>query len=121
MGRKRIHVAGKPLHKPEGAGFIGTYDELRSLALKFAQQKYRLLVLAGDPGIGKTWAFLDALAGAGAEYGHIEGNASPYGAYVECYEHRNQLIVIDDADDLRNQPQGLRFLKQIGQTEEWKR
>ena len=63
MGRKRIHVAGKPLHKPEGAGFIGTYDELRSLALKFAQQKYRLLVLAGDPGIGKTWAFLDALEG----------------------------------------------------------
>jgi hypothetical protein len=120
MGRKKIHVAGKPLHKPEGAGFVDTYDELRSLALKFVQKKYRLLVIAGDPGIGKTRAFLGALIGAAVQYGLIEGNASPYGAYVKCYEHRNQLIVIDDADDLRSQPQGLRFLKQIGQTEEWK-
>jgi hypothetical protein len=120
MGRKRIHVAGKPLHKPAGAGFIDTYDELSSLALKFVQKRYRLLVIAGDPGIGKTRAFLDALVAAEANYGLIEANASPYGAYVKCYEHRNQLIVIDDADELRNQPQGLRLLKQIGQTDEWK-
>jgi len=121
-GRKRIHVSTRP-DKPVGAGTLTKYDDIRAKAVKFAEGKYNLFVLTGPPGISKTTVFKKALEEvAGPEnFLFIEANASPFGTYCKLWQHRNKLVVLDDADQLNEQPAGKRLLKQLGQSEQWKR
>jgi hypothetical protein len=50
----------------------------------------------------------------------IEGNASPFGMYVQLYRHRDQFVVIDDVDALYAERSGIRLLKCLCPTEEEK-
>jgi len=120
--RKRmLNTVGQPPVKPEGAGILTTYDELREKARKFAEGKYNLLVIAGGPGLSKSTTFKQALeAVVGKDYCFIEANASPFGAYCKLWRQRNRLAVFDDADPINEQPGGKRLLKQVGQTDQWK-
>ena len=119
--KKMLDTVGAPPVKPEGAGILTTYDELREKARKFAEGKYNLLVIAGGPGLSKSTTFKQALeAVVGNDYCFIEANASPFGAYCKLWRKRNKLAVFDDADPINEQPGGKRLLKQVGQTDQWK-
>jgi hypothetical protein len=119
--RKKLNTVGKPPAKPEGAGILTTYDQLREKARKFAEGKYNLLVIAGGPGLSKSTTFKRALeAVVGDDYCLIEANASAFGAYCKLWRKRNQLALLDDAEPIIEQPGGKRLLKQIGQTDQWK-
>jgi hypothetical protein len=123
MPRKKrtIEVAQKP-KKPEGAGILTTYEELTRKAKLFAEGKYGLLVIAGPPGVAKSSILRRALEEVvGNDYCFIEANASAFGAYCKLWQYRNKLVLVDDADPLHEQPAGKRLLKQLGQTEQWKR
>ena len=63
--KKKINVA-RPTSKPEGAGVLTRYEQLREKARKFAEGKYNLLVIAGGPGLAKTTTFKRARTGGGA-------------------------------------------------------
>src|SRR5262249_17833095 len=47
----------------------------------------------------------------------ISGQATPFGIYLQAYEHRHQPLVLDDVDGLYADRQGIRLLKALGQTE----
>ena len=94
MGRKLIHVAGKPTQKPEGSGVITTYNELKDKATTFAVGMYPLISVAGDPGIGKTRTFENALNHiiGQDDYLFLGANTSPFGAYVKaCHRRKHRL------------------------------
>ena len=123
MSTKTVHamkVRRRP-DRPEGAGVITTYAELIRKAEQFAAGKYNLLVVAGGPGLSKSTVFRNALEGqVGQAFCFVEANASPFGAYCKLFKHRNQPVVFDDADAIHQQSGGKRFLKQVGQTQQWK-
>src|SRR5262249_61677798 len=66
------------------------------------------------PGVGKSRCVRQAL---GRKVCWIGGQATPFGIYLEAYEHRDQPIVLDDVDGLYADRQGIRLLKALGQTE----
>lgn len=107
--------------KPEGANILTTYADLVSKSQKFAGGAYNLLVIAGSPGLSKTHTFRHALKKYAKSFVDIEANASPFATYVEMYERRNELVLLDDADQLNDSPSGKRLLKQIGQNDQWKK
>jgi hypothetical protein len=47
----------------------------------------------------------------------IEGNATPFGMYVQRYRHRDPFVVIDDVDALYAGRSAVRLLKSPCQTE----
>jgi len=94
---------------------VTTYQELHRLAQPFVQGDLNLLILTGDPGLEKTRtlkALLDPKKGC-----YIEGNATAFGVYCELYRHRHQPVVIDDVDNIYQEPAGIRLLKALCQTE----
>lgn len=120
MGRKKIHVGKRP-EMPTGSLVIETYASLAEKAKSFAFGKISLLVIAGDPGNAKSHTILKAIRQYGEnDFAYIEGNASAFGAYVMGWKKRNKLTLIDDADPLTGTPDGRRYLKQIGQSDQWK-
>lgn len=117
MARKLIHTAGK-VTRPEGAGVLTTYDELRAKAAAFAAGKYILLTICGGSGIGKSTIMKKALEGQ--EYGLVKANAAPFGLYCMGWTFRNKPLLIDDADQLNKSEQGKRLLKSMCDTEAWR-
>ena len=93
------------------ASVTGTY------ARAFAAGHLNLLMLCGEPGLGKSQCFRRAL---GAKVCWIDGNASAFGIYLLAHEHRNQPMVLDDVDGLYRDRQGIRLLKALCQTDQVK-
>jgi hypothetical protein len=98
------------------AGVVGvhTYAELDHYARAFAAGHLNLLILCGDPGLGKSQGLRRALAGPAC---WIDGTASPFGIYLQAYEHRHQPLVLDDVDGLYRDRHGIRLLKALCQTD----
>jgi hypothetical protein len=94
---------------------ITTYHELHQLAQAFVQGDLNLLILSGDPGLEKTRTLKALLHPKRGCY--IEGNATAFGVYCELYRHRHEPVVIDDVDNIYQQPAGTRLLKALCQTE----
>ena len=117
MGRKIIHTAGK-VTRPDGAGVLTTYEALREKAKAFAEGKYILMSICGSSGIGKTTILKQALIGQ--QFGFIKANAQPFGLYCEGWKHRNQPLLIDDADQLNTSASGKRLIKSMCDTEAWR-
>lgn len=99
---------------PDHAIRVASYKDLDRYASAFGEGHLNLLVLLGDPGIGKSRAVRAALSG---DVCWIDGNASPFGIYRAAYEHRDQPIVLDDVDGLYKDRNGVRLLKALCQTE----
>lgn len=98
---------------PECAIRLTTYPELERFATAFAGGHLNVLILLGGPGLAKSWTLRQAL---GTRACWIEGNASAFGMYCHLWEYRDQPVVIDDVDLHRN-PNGVRLLKSLCQTE----
>jgi hypothetical protein len=104
----------EPKHFPRGAIVVGGYRELNSFTQAFAAGHLRFLMVVGPAGTGKSRAMRTAMDGRAA---WVDGNATAFGVYWAAFTHRNQPIVLDDVDALHRDPNGIRLLKQLCQSE----
>lgn len=102
---------------PEHALRIGSYDELEQYARAFGDGHLNLLILIGDPGLGKSQCVRRAVGAAAC---WIDGTASAFGVYLQAYQHRDRPIVMDDVDGLYRDRNGVRLLKALCQTDQQK-
>jgi hypothetical protein len=98
------------LRRPVNAELITTYERLRFLARKFGHGLYNCLIFVGPPGRLKSSIIEDETKGKAHV---IEGTASPFEAFCELQEHKDELVIIDDADGLYKESSGQRLLKLI--------
>jgi hypothetical protein len=99
---------------PERVVWITTYSALEQYARAFADGHLNLLLLCGEPGLGKSQCFRRALH---RPVCWIDGNASAFGIYLLAHEHQNQPLVLDDVDGLSRDRHGIRLLKALCQTD----
>ena len=107
----------KSKNLPPAVVSITTYNALENYARAFAEGHLNLLMLCGDPGLGKSQCFRRAL---GSKVCWIDGNASAFGIYLQAHEHRHRPMVLDDVDGLYRDRQGIRLLKALCQTDKVK-
>jgi hypothetical protein len=75
---------------------------------------FTLLILIGPPGIQKSVSLRKAV---GESACWLEGNVTAFRMYCELFQHRDQLVVIDDVDSLYGDRNGVRLLKCLCQTD----
>jgi hypothetical protein len=102
---------------PSHAVHLTTFAELEPYVRAFGEGHLNLLMIFGPPGVGKSRSVRQAL---GSQVCWIGGQATPFGIYLQAYEHRNKPIVLDDVDGLYADRLGIRLLKALGQTERTK-
>src|SRR5216684_4950414 len=102
---------------PSHAVHLTTFAELEPYVLAFGAGHLNLLMIFGPPGVGKSRSVRQAL---GNQVCWIGGQATPFGIYLQAYEHRHKPIVLDDIDGLYADRLGIRLLKALGQTEQTK-
>src|SRR6266849_285380 len=107
----------KPPGLPSHAVHLTTFAELEPYVLAFGEGHLNLLMIFGPPGVGKSRSVRQAL---GTQVCWIGGQATPFGIYLQAYEHRHKPIVLDDVDGLYADRLGIRLLKALGQTEQTK-
>jgi hypothetical protein len=92
---------------PADAEVLRTYDELRQFREAFFNAELYFFLMVGKQGLGKSHEFeegcrpyknRDSEEISVAHY--IKGNITPIEAYRAAYEHRNKLLVFDDAERL---------------------
>jgi hypothetical protein len=69
----------KSKNLPPAVVSVATYNALENYARAFAAGHLNLLMLCGDPGLGKSQCFRRAL---GSKVCWIDGNASAFGIYL---------------------------------------
>ena len=99
---------------PANATRIQKFSELYEFARAFADEHLGLLILLGDPGLGKS-RVLEAAVGNKACW--INGTATAFGIYMQAYEFRDRPIVLDDVDSLYRDRRAVRLLKVLCQTD----
>src|SRR6266851_3727127 len=102
---------------PSHAVCLTTFAELEPYVRAFGAGHLNLLMIFGPPGVGKSRLVRQAL---GSQVCWIGGQATPFGIYLQAYEHRHKPIVLDDVDGLYADRLGIRLLKALGQTEQTK-
>jgi hypothetical protein len=103
----------RPKSLPEHALVITTYEEVRRYAAAFGHGHPNLLILGGTPGPGKSQCVRQAVQ---AQACWIDGNATPFGIYLNAFEHCHQPLTLDDIDGLYADRNGVRLLKALCQT-----
>src|SRR5439155_8363184 len=114
VARRRSQDMARSKSLPQHAVRVPTFAELEQYVGAFAQGHLNLLMIFGQPGVGKSRCVRQAL---GRNVCWISGQATPFGIYLQAYEHRHRPIVLDDVDGLYADRQGIRLLKALGQTE----
>ena len=99
---------------PKTAITIRSYEELNRFVNAFAAGHLNLLILVGSAGIAKSQSVRRAIGEAAC---WVEGNASAFGIYTQLYQHRGELIIIDDVDCLYTDRAAVRLLKCLCQTD----
>jgi hypothetical protein len=107
-------LMAKPKQIPHNAVVVERYQELNSFTQAFAAGHLRFLMVVGPAGTGKSRAMRSAVAGRAA---WVDGNATAFGVYCAAFMHQDQPIVLDDVDALYRDPNGIRLLKQLCQSE----
>jgi hypothetical protein len=93
---------------------VRKYDELMKYVGAFAAGYLNLLILTGNPGLGKS-RLLKAALGPGACV--IEGNTTPFGMFLRLFEAIDMPVVIDDVDGLSQNRDAVRLLKCVCQSD----
>src|SRR5207253_2457952 len=91
---------------PPHAVRVRSFAELEQYVRAFAEGHLNLLMIFGQPGVGKSRCVRQAL---GRKVCWISGQATPFGIYLQAYEHRDQPIVLDDVDGLYAHRQAARW------------
>ncbi len=102
---------------PRSAVVLRTYAELDQFLRQFAAGKFGLLIIVGRPGLQKS-RNVRAVLGPGVCW--IESNTTAFGMYCRLFEHRDEVIVLDDVDSLYADRAAVRLLKCLCQTERQK-
>jgi len=97
---------------PKDAMIVRTYEEFFHEVDAFEHGERNLLIVIGPPGTAKSTAVRRHLKNARV----IEGGSTPYRLYIELYENRNLPIVLDDADKVFRDKNGVFLLKLLTQT-----
>jgi hypothetical protein len=98
---------------PKGATIIRTYADFYGEMDAFEHSERNLLIVVGPPGTSKSTAARDYLKNARI----IQGGSTPYRLYQELYENRDLPIVLDDADKVFRDKNGVFLLKLLTQTD----
>ena len=98
---------------PRGAVRVHEYAALDQYVRAFVRENLGLLLVIGSAGSGKSWTVRESLGNACWIGGHV----TPLALYAELYRHRDQLVVLDDADGLYEDRCAVRILKQVCQTD----
>ena len=98
---------------PSEALTIRTYAQLDAETAAFFGDYYKLFILIGRPGLGKTESMLKYLA-LKPGIGHlITGKTTPLGAYKECYDYRHRLLIFNDAEVLWGSDNGKTLMRAL--------
>lgn len=98
---------------PKGAEIIRTYDDFYAEIDAFEHGERNLLIVVGPPGTSKSTAARTRLKNART----IQGGSTPYRLYIELFENRDLPIVLDDADKIFRNKDGVFLLKLLTQTD----
>jgi hypothetical protein len=82
----------------------------------FFKGKLNLLVIVSDGGFGKTTTVEKALRDSDTKNHVIKGHVTPLQFYIESYENKDELIVIDDVDGLLGNKNIIPLMKQLCDT-----
>ncbi len=109
---------------------LTTYAQLDLYLAKFAAGELGLVLLLGRHGTGKSESVKRALGLSEGSAGerdrtrhgvlYIEGHMQPFGLYRQLWDQRDQPIVLDDLDKLYADPNCVRLLKPLCNTERTK-
>jgi hypothetical protein len=100
------------LKLPDDAIVVTNYHDLGRYLHKFAEGSLDLVLLLGQPGIGKTEAIKQALCidGDAEEQAlYVEGHAQPFGLYQQLWRYRDRPVVLDDLNRLYANPDCVRI------------
>ena len=97
---------------------VRTYRDLQQYVEAFSAGHLNLLILLGGPGLAKSQT-VKRIVGKRACW--IEGNVTAFGMYLTLWQHRDQLVAIDDVDTLYSDRSAVRLLKCLCQTDASKR
>jgi len=93
---------------------LSSYADLIKYVDAFAEGHLNLLILIGAPGLGKSQILKKALSD---DVCWIDGHTTAFGMYCRLYEQRDRHVVIDDVDDLHHNPDAVRLLKSLCQSD----
>jgi hypothetical protein len=102
---------------PAHAIRLETYGALEAYVRAFASGYLNLLLIFGPPGVGKSRCIRQIIQDQAC---WLSGQATPFGIYLQAYEHQDEPLVLDDVDGLYRDPSGVRLLKALGQSERLK-
>jgi hypothetical protein len=100
---------------PHDARHIRTYAELESYLGQFVLGHYPFLWLVGRPGVAKTESVRAAVRGR-TVYHRKGGQLTPVQFYRDCYRHRGEPVILDDAEHLLDHTVGAKLVAALGDT-----
>jgi hypothetical protein len=106
-----------PRKRPRNAIVLRRYEDLDPYVKAFAAGKLNLLFLVGEAGLQKSRCVRRAVEAGGDKALHLEGHVTAFEMYRELHAHRDELVLLDDADGLAGSREGIRLLKCLCQTE----
>src|SRR4051794_270994 len=100
---------------PSGARHLRTHAELASYLADFVNGLYPFLWVVGRPGVAKTESVRAAVRGCDVYY-RKGGQLTPLQFYIDCYRHRGQPVILDDAEHLLENRIGAKLISALGDT-----
>jgi len=100
---------------PFGARHLRTYLEFQSYLTDFVRGVYPFLWIVGRPGVTKTESIKAAVRGHSVYY-RKGGQLTPAQFHIDCYCHRGQSIILDDAEHLLEHKIGAKLIAALGDT-----
>jgi hypothetical protein len=100
---------------PREARHLRTFAELQSYLRDFADGRYPFLWVFGRPGTAKTESIRAAVRGRRV-YLRKGGQLTPLRFYIDCYRHRGEPIILDDAEHVLDSMVGAKLVSDLGDT-----
>lgn len=110
----------KPRTVPRDARVLRTYRELDSYLADFVRGIYPFLWMVGRPGIMKTESLKTVVRGLRVYY-RKGGQLTPIQFFKDCYAHRAEPIILDDAEHLLDSKIGHKLISALGDSIDPKR
>lgn len=104
---------------PRGVRRLTRYSELASYLEQFAQGVFPFIWLTGRPGVGKSEAIHEAIRDRRVMLSK-SGRLSALRFFIECFEHMDEPIILDDAEHLLEDKNGRKLVSALGDTTEEK-
>lgn len=92
------------------------FECLTLLSQAAADRSVRALLISGTAGTGKTYEVEQAMRRKKAQdatfnFQHVKGSISPIRLYIEMYQARDGVLILDDSDNAFNDYEAMQILK----------